>query len=628
MAKIVSNTAFFKAKAAPKTEEPKRQEQSAASGVSEAVVAPLRLQPEVTECVRQSVQLLQRLNQPKLAQAAELVCRQAAKERFTVAVVGEFSRGKSSFLNKLLGKDVLPVGNLPTTALLTRIRHYEKPVLLSFDVDGKRRAAMPLAPESWDGLVADNLMGEDPTGMVLVGLNDPWLKQTNIELIDTPGAGDLEKSRAQAIGEALLGADGAIITVSAAQALSMSEKLFIEQRLIARKTPFLMLILTKLDQVPKRERLRVLEYVRTKLRSWNMDIPVFIPYEVEMPDDSAADIMGMDAVRAHILSWVTDPKRAALTQEWLISRTLSVVSTAQSALAEKKALMDSDASARAEKIRKKKEALQKAQIAWEDLRIEMLNRCSHCYQWLNGKAEEYITSITERLQYEATMSGNPQKWWKESYPYRLKIELTNMASAVDNGVSKRVAGDAAWLNAALEKQFKTHVLVNHETIADKSMFGDFSPRHNVQFENIDAQRNTARIGTTVLTIAGALLCSSFGAFPLIATMGIGTGSSIITEHVFKGKIEHQRDMIRDAIAQNVPELLNTAMRESERRLQAVYADIIRGAEEQEAIWMQAQNEAIAQSLDTFDTESLQLLVQDLHELDTLTAQLVSLNIPQ
>ena len=40
---------------------------------------------------------------------------------FSVAVVGEFSRGKSTFLNDLIGKELLPVGDLPTTAMLTKI---------------------------------------------------------------------------------------------------------------------------------------------------------------------------------------------------------------------------------------------------------------------------------------------------------------------------------------------------------------------------------------------------------------------------------------------------------------------------------------------------------------------------
>lgn len=63
----------------------------------------------------------------------------------------------------------------------------------------------------------------------MTGINSKWLKENNIEIIDTPEAGDLSESRAKDIGDMLLGCDGAIITISAAAALSLTEKLFLEK---------------------------------------------------------------------------------------------------------------------------------------------------------------------------------------------------------------------------------------------------------------------------------------------------------------------------------------------------------------------------------------------------------------
>src|SRR5208282_2151217 len=39
-----------------------------------------------------------------------------------VAVFGRFKAGKSSFLNHLTGRDVLPIGVVPLTAVITRLR--------------------------------------------------------------------------------------------------------------------------------------------------------------------------------------------------------------------------------------------------------------------------------------------------------------------------------------------------------------------------------------------------------------------------------------------------------------------------------------------------------------------------
>lgn len=599
-------------------EEPRKT--SADTKIPAVEIAPLELAPAVAAGVRKTIRLLTDLGQKKLAQSVDQAYRDACSELFSVAVVGEFSRGKSTFINAFLGKDVLPVGNLPTTAMLTRIRYHERSVIQCYDKDGKRFLSQPLGPDAWDSLVADNFTGLDPQGTALVGIRDPWLQKTNIELIDTPGAGDLEDGRAKVIGDALLRADGAIITISALQALSMSEKLFIEQRLIARKTPFLMLILTKLDQVPLGDRVGVIDYVRNKLESWNMHIPVFIPYQVDLPNDKYCDILGMDKIKDHILSWRTAPERASLTQSWLIGKIMNALSAASDALLEQKKMLDGKEEERQAKIQQKQELLAKAKLAWGDLQIQMLSRCTKCQKALVAKAHECAGSIVERLQYEANMSGSPQKWWNESYPYRLKIELTNMAATLDAMANRMIAADSKWLNSAMEQQFKTHVLVEKEMVADKSVLGEVSAGSNLSFKDVEKQRTIARVGTTVLTVAGALLCSSLGAYPLIATMGIGTGSSIISEKVFRKELERQKLAIKEAISKNVPELVESAMSESDKRLQAVYNDIIREAEKQEALWMQAQQDSIAKALGATSND-LPQVENRLKEIDSLTEYL-------
>src|SRR5829696_4735130 len=48
-------------------------------------------------------------------------------ERFHLVVLGEFNHGKSTFVNALLEKDVLPTGITPTTAAINHVVWAEKP---------------------------------------------------------------------------------------------------------------------------------------------------------------------------------------------------------------------------------------------------------------------------------------------------------------------------------------------------------------------------------------------------------------------------------------------------------------------------------------------------------------------
>ena len=58
--------------------------------------------------------------------------------KFRVAVVGEFRRGKSTFVNALLGREILPTDALPTTATLNRITYGAVPKAYLCYRDGRR----------------------------------------------------------------------------------------------------------------------------------------------------------------------------------------------------------------------------------------------------------------------------------------------------------------------------------------------------------------------------------------------------------------------------------------------------------------------------------------------------------
>lgn len=586
------------------------------------IASPIRIGGKITAILNELTELLNKTGKKSLLPEVEKIKRELERKKFTIAVVGEFSKGKSTFINKLLNREFLPTGNLPTTAMLTKIRYNPKEMLVLFDYKGNKKRTMPLSEKSWDGLTAD-MNGADPEGVVLAGINSPWLRTTGIEIEDTPGAGDLEEKRARITGEALQCDDGAIITISATAAMSMSETLFIEQRLISPKTPYLMVIITKLDRVPLSERAGIIEYVKSKLKQWKREIPVFVPYDTEMPDDSYKDIIGLDSVKAEIERWVNDPQRISLTEEWIAQRILSVMDAALASLKEQRLLIQADEDKRNELIEQKKVKLSGASVVWDNLRLEMLKRCSNCYTKLLGIVEDNKTKITERLQYEASHAGNPEKWWKEDYPYRLKVEIMNMSTGVENLVSRTITEDIRWLNMSLNNQFKTQIMLEQDDAAEdvRKSFDDIQSGEQIEFEDIGKKRNMVRIGTAALTVAGYCVSFALGAMPIIASIGIGTGSSIISEKVFKGKIEKQQAVLKEVIAKNVPKVIDNATAQTEERIKMKYDEIIESAREKEDSWMAAQNEAIENSAKITDSKGKKTLEHNIADFEQLYARM-------
>src|SRR6185503_21307121 len=53
--------------------------------------------------------------------------RKLEEDRFHLVVVGEFNHGKTTFVNALLGRQALPVGVTPTTAVIHHIVYGDEP---------------------------------------------------------------------------------------------------------------------------------------------------------------------------------------------------------------------------------------------------------------------------------------------------------------------------------------------------------------------------------------------------------------------------------------------------------------------------------------------------------------------
>ena len=127
------------------------------------------------------------------------------------------------------------------------------------------------------------------------------------------------------------------------------------------------------------------------------------------------------------------------------------------------------------------------------------------------------------------------------------------------------------------------------------------------------------MGTAAVSIAGAILltASGLGILSLVATMGVGTGAAIFTNNIFKKKIEEQREILKKAIAKDVPEVISRATADSERRVKAIYDDMRLEAKKKQALWTSTQQQLIEQSMAPKDPESENHLENNITKCDEL-----------
>lgn len=576
-----------------------------------------RTSGSVAVLVRETSEMLTKCGLNAMARRVERILQDVSTDRFVISVVGEFSRGKSSFLNKLLDNGAcLPIGDLPTTAIMTRIRYAHQSKMAIFDEKGTRVAMLDVSPESWKGLIANNLGGEQPRGSVIVGIPNKWLGQNCIEMIDCPGAGDLSEERTKQIADTLDRTDGAIINISATSPLSMTEKEFILQRILKRKTPFSLIIINKLDLVPKEQRNGIVQYVKNVLELNKMNIPVYIPSDIEMPDSTYDSIKGLDKIKALIESWANDPKRQALTDIWIKARVQDIVFMAIDTLKEQQKLYEIDNDKYFEIIQSKKNALDKLEILWNQLENNFLNRANKCAEALSQKVKDDTISIIERLQYEAAHSSSPEKWWNEDYPYRLKVELANMSIGIDNTISRIIATDARWFNQMLDQKFKAYVQIEDTSVANKIDFISEKSAKKIEFENLTRTQNIVRLGTTALCIG-----SYFTPLGFMGSMGFGTVGGLLQNKLIKKKTEEQRTIIKEAIASDIPIIINRAIENSEVKIISLYNSILNESSKKKVLWKEAQTLAIESENKPRSNENLEIVKTHLTTLESILVKL-------
>jgi small GTP-binding protein len=158
---------------------------------------------------------------PKLAARARRTAERLAGGRFHVAVLGEFKRGKSTLVNALLGRELLPTGVLPLTAAATEVRYGAEGATVAL-LDGSRQEIELSAIADYVTEVR-NPRNERGVERVEVRVPVPLL-ETGVVFVDTPGIGSVYRHNSEAGRSALLEADGAIVVLSVDAPLSQQER--------------------------------------------------------------------------------------------------------------------------------------------------------------------------------------------------------------------------------------------------------------------------------------------------------------------------------------------------------------------------------------------------------------------
>jgi len=212
-------------------------------------------------------------------EACEALLRQ--NQPIDIAILGQFKAGKSSFLNCLVGENILPVGAVPVTTVITRLQFAEKERARIHHFDGSIQE-VPL--RDIQSYVSEAHNPGNQKNIEVVDLELPSLRGFDgLRLVDTPGLGSIFKYHMETSEEWVPEVGAALLAISSDRPLAQSDLDLIRE--LFTHTPRVILLLTKIDLLSPGQLEEVLRFLQESLRrELDRELPIF-PFSTRIQTD-------------------------------------------------------------------------------------------------------------------------------------------------------------------------------------------------------------------------------------------------------------------------------------------------------------------------------------------------------
>lgn len=443
-------------------------------------------------------------------------------EPFSLVVLGDFKRGKSTIINAILGKSIAPVNVAPETFTINSISYGETPTAEAILSNGQR---IMLTADDLQRERLEKLTRAFPDSLEYIDIRDNAEILKEIRIVDTPGLSDLDCLDKQ-VQDYLVNADAIVYVASALSPFSESEQVFLATHIQPMSFSKLFVLVNMIDAMGSMKDIE--KIINRVSECCERIVPNAFVYGVSGIDEyrrkiglNRPDLTGLqEFYENEFLKFEMSLKREIILQKDFI-RTQRVITMLN--------LMLNDTASRIHMVYDMI-ALDKQKLV--DLSEKIDRECHSLAQAIEERRPKIVLSVTEMQQqaeqwmygffsklrediYEARNQGNPEDVEKHFYSflvdkvgeaYKKCIEIHEKAlNEVLSNMGRELARKLGLANLAEEATAgnglsDSFVLVSQSVInaagADEN--GSYPSETMSSFKNLLGRRRTTNIIDTAL----------------------------------------------------------------------------------------------------------------------------------
>lgn len=225
------------------------------------------------------------LTKKEFARTEELIDK-IENKKITVSVIGQFKRGKSMLVNAMIGENVLPIGIVPVTAVVTTIEHGESAAIVRFE----NGIVKGIEFDELKKYINEQENSNNHLGVRQVTVYSPSdFLEGGMTFVDTPGVGSVHQKNTDEAYAFVKESDAVIFMLSVDSPINSIEVDFLKNaKEYASKFYF---VVNKIDTIDEDDLGEYLSYCRGLIRGL-MEVD-----DIQLFSVSAKTGMGVDELK-------------------------------------------------------------------------------------------------------------------------------------------------------------------------------------------------------------------------------------------------------------------------------------------------------------------------------------------